>query len=232
MNSRKHVERFEVFRQYYASESFLKNLVLPSKPSLHHFRFQSFSSNRFYRIARTIKYKREMQILILKKEPKNVYFTPVKWLMPSNMRKVTDYMLSSPLFFDVDSKLSPIEGLNKAAQTATRVIEFIEIEYGRHPSWIVFSGRRGFHIYYWEWDDIPRRYPRASDRVSKFKETRRKIVKELLKAKIVVDYSVTTDPWRLLRVPGTLHGETGYIALKIDDIAQFRVEMASSRLTT
>jgi DNA primase catalytic subunit len=47
-----------------------------------------------------------------------------------------------------------------------------------------------------------------------------------LNAHIKIDYSVTTDPWRVLRVPGTLHGETGYIALKIDNLGKFDAKMA------
>ena len=228
---RRSVNSFKVFRRYYSSKSFLRNLMLPKKSSSHHFRFQLFSSNRFYRITQTIKYKRELQELILKKEPKNVYFTPIKWLSPLHLRKTTDYMLSSPLFFDVDSKLPCTNGIKKSVQISTRLIDYIESKYERHPSWIIFSGKRGFHIYYWNWDDIPRRYQKAADRTKYFKMTRQKIVKELLNAGIKIDYSVTADPWRILRVPGTLHGETGCIALRIDTPNQFDISMADPQKT-
>lgn len=226
MGFKRSIKSFNAFREYYSSKLFLKNLALPEKSSHHHFRFQSFSSNRFYRIRQTIKYKRELQKLILKREPRNVYFTPIEWLDPLNIRKTTDYMLSSPLFFDVDSKLPCISGINRSIQTSLKLISYIKSKYGRNPSWIVFSGRRGFHIYYWNWDNIPRRYQKATERIKYFKTTRQKIVKELLNAHIKIDYSVTTDPWRVLRVPGTLHGETGYIALKIDNLGKFDAKMA------
>lgn len=225
MSFKENNDAFKVFRQYYSSEQFLENLVLPKKSSQHHFRFQLFSGDRFCRIAQTIKFKRELQELIQKKEPKNVYFTPVKWLAPIDLKKGTDYMLSSPLFFDVDSKLPYPDGIEESVQNSTRLIKYIKLKYRRHPSWIIFSGRRGFHIYYWNWDYIPRRYPRAADRIKYFKITRQRICNELLKAHIKIDYSVTTDPWRVLRVPGTLHGETGLIVLKIDTISRFHIEM-------
>jgi len=227
MDINKSIDSFEAFQKYYSSKFFLKNLMLPSKSSFHHFRFQLFSGERFYRVRQTIKYKRELQALILDKKPKNVYFTPVKWLAPLDVRKTTDYMLSSPLFFDVDSKLSSLDGVKKSVQTAIELIEYIRRKYDRHPSWTVFSGRRGFHIYYWDWDDIPKRYQKASERIKHFRKTRQRIAKDLLNSRIMIDYSVTTDPWRVLRVPGTLHGETGLIAIRIDDLRLFNVNIAN-----
>jgi len=228
MNTKQKDENeYETFRIYYSSSFFLRNLVLPMKPSMHHFRFQLLPDGKFYRVRQTIKFKRELQDLILRKRPKNVYFTPVKWLDPINISKLhTEYMLSSPLFFDIDSAIIPTQSFHKATEMTIMLADYIEGKYGKKPSWIVFSGKRGFHIYYWDWDDIPQKYPKSKDRITKFKEERSRILSELSKEGIIVDISVTTDPWRILRVPGTIHGETHLIALRIDNIDSFSLEKA------
>ena len=225
-NQRK-ADEYAEFRQYYNSDLFFKNLLLPSKSSMHHFRMQSFANNRFYRVRQTIKFKKELQDIILKKRAKNVYFTPVKWLDPLDIKtKSTDYMLSSPLYFDIDSNILPTSEFGEAKKTTGLLTEYIKSEYGRAPSWVVFSGKRGFHVYYWNWDEIPKKYPKPQERIKVFKQERSKILKELLEEKILVDRSVTADPWRILRVPGTLHGETHMIALKVDNLESFSLEKA------
>ena len=123
-------DEYENFREYYSSILFLKNLLLPKKPSMHHFRIQLFSSNRFFRVRQTIKFKRELQDVVLKKRPRNIYFTPVKWLDPLNIqRKSTDYMLSSPLFFDIDSNILPTPDFREARKMTCRLIGHIKNNY-------------------------------------------------------------------------------------------------------
>jgi len=43
---------------------------------------------------------------------------------------------------------------------------------------------------------------------------------------ICVDGTVTPDPWRIMRIPGTLHGETGLVSMKISDPLHFSLEQA------
>jgi DNA primase catalytic subunit len=50
------------------------------------------------------------------------------------------------------------------------------------------------------------------------------MLEELQQKAIQVDKSVTSDPWRLLRVPGTLHGKTGMIAKLFRDLKDFSFE--------
>jgi len=218
---------YEPFSRYYSSNLFLKNLVLPERPSMHHFRFRLFSNNRFYRVEQTIKYKRELQDLIFKKKPRDIFFTPVKWLDPLNIkRSSTDYMLSSPLYFDIDSDRLSAPGFCDTEKMTRMLIDYIKCKYGKEPSWIVFSGKRGFHVYYWDWDSIPSECPKPEQRIKVFKQKRTKISDELSRKGIIVDKSVTVDPWRVLRVPGTLHGETLLIALKMDDLESFSQEQS------
>jgi len=220
--------KIDCFSQYYQSDRFRLELKLPKRPGFHHFRFQSFQENRFIRIKDVVNCKEVLGNAILKNTPKNVFFTPVKWLDPVNVRRrtddrVNDYMLSSPLYFDIDSDLSQGETWESAIEIAKRLILFLDDEQGRKPDWIVFSGRRGFHIYYWDWDEIPKESTSAESRIAAFRKSRIAIVEKLKKNGLIVDRLVTADPWRVLRVPGTLHGTTGLIAKVFANLEDFSI---------
>jgi DNA primase catalytic subunit len=223
-------EKERIFTEYYCSERFMSEVQIPIKSSMHHFRFEYFSDNRtFKRIYDVIDNKTKLKKIVEKRCPKNVYFTPVKWLDPVNVRRtkveeIKDYMLSSPLFFDVDMQLLSPPTLSSAQQMTENLIEYIEEKSGIMPDWIVFSGRRGFHVYYWSWDNIAGKYFKADERIAIFKRNRQEILEDLSIKGIIVDNSVTSDPWRVLRVPGTLHGESGLIAKVLRNLKDFSIK--------
>jgi len=133
-------------------------------------------------------------------------------------------MLSSPLYFDVDKKLVPKRTLAAAIENTQRLVKYIRDKSGRKPNWIVFSGSEGFHVYYWKWDNIPKQHHSPTKRIDTFIKSRKQIIAELHKKQILVDTSVTADPWRILRVPGTLHGDTGLIAKSFDKLSDFSIK--------
>lgn len=225
----------EVFNKYYQSDRFKNELKLPDRPSFHHFRFQVFQDNRFRRVKDIISTKEVLEKLIIKNTPKNVFFTPVKWLDPVNVRRqqddqIKDHMLSSPLYFDIDSDLTPEKTFESALEATKKLISILKKEKGREPDWIVFSGRRGFHVYYWNWDNIQNEPLLSESKIIVFRQNREKILCQLLDKGVIVDKSVTSDPWRVMRVPGTLHGETGLIAKIITNLDDFCIEKASFSL--
>lgn len=218
-----------ILTAYYESDRFYSELKLPKNPSFHHFRFECFSMKpKFYRLRDVVTDKETLIKAIRRSSPRNVFFSPVKWLDPINVRRkkdkeVSDYMLSSPLYFDIDKKLIEGETLSKALEHTKRLIDYIETCYGRKPDWLVFSGRGGFHVYYWEWDDIPRRCSASESRIAVFIKSRKQLLRELLKEGIVVDGLVTADPWRILRVPGTIHGDSLLIAKLFRKLSDFSI---------
>lgn len=61
------------------------------------------------------------------------------------------------------------------------------------------------------------------------KEALEKITKfETEKKKIIIDESVTTDPYRIIKFPNTLHGKTGLIASKVFNLSNFSPLKAST----
>lgn len=220
----------ELFLSYYSSERFLELLILPPRVNFHHFRIQLFSDgkqNIFKRVKKVINHKEDLQNYLLSTKPQNVYCTPTQWLDPTNVRRcrddtVSDVMLSAPLYFDIDSKQPNPEAILESKSTVEKLIDFIRLTHEISPDLVVFSGRRGFHVYYWNWVDTDFFELSPNQRVLYFIKSRNQIVKQLRQNNIVVDQSVTSDPWRILRLPGTLHGSTGLSAISIQDIHKIK----------
>jgi len=156
--------------------------------------------------------------------PMNAYFTPVKWLNPiyvAHSKDELDIMLSSPLYFDIDMKDLNPPIFSEAKNDALKIIQFIEDEYQREPDLILFSGRQGFHLHYWDWDSnkIIRLNPK--ERMDEFKKSRNLLMSDMMKRKIIADITVTNDPFRIMKIPNTLHGKTGLIARPVKNIKSF-----------
>ena len=164
----------EVFTKYYSSISFEKNVVMPPRPNFHHYRIQRWDGS-FARLTRTIRRPYDLRKWISNEIPRNAYFTPTEWLDPSNVRrskgKVNDYLLSSPLYFDIETKDRDV---SQAANMTIRLMRHLELTRQRRPSLVVFSGRRGFHVYYWDWDNIVEKCAYPSDRTYRILREQRK----------------------------------------------------------
>lgn len=219
-----------LLRSYYASPFFQSVLWLPTHPTRHHFRIEvrrDDGSTVFLRTRTSLSSRKDLNSAVAKHTPSSIYFTPVEWLDPTHLRlsrgTVRDYMLTSPLYFDIDTRSSD-STMRESMITVQRLIETIQKFNYRLPDMVVFSGRSGFHVYYWDWDDIPREYGHASGRITAFRNSRNGIVNALRLKGITVDPSVTSDPWRVLRLPGSLHWETGLIARIVRDLDDFEPE--------
>jgi DNA primase catalytic subunit len=220
----KQKEIHNLFKSYYNSE-FVKLELFLETVKFRHFRFELFSQRvRFERIKDIFKKEEEVKAKISQITPKNAYHTPVKWLNPIYVAKTkseTDIMLSSPLYFDIDLDMRSACNFGAAKNTLKELIEFIETRFGRKPDLLVFSGRKGFHVYYWKWDFDKIIDLSPETRIACFIKERKKLLIELEKSGIRVDPTVTADPYRLMKIPNTLHGKTGLIARPIKDIDSF-----------
>jgi len=215
---------YHLFRTYYTSE-FVKTKLFLEAVKFRHFRFELFSQHvRFERIKDIFRKEEEVKAAISRIVPRNAYHTPVKWLNPIYVAKTKseiDIMLSSPLYFDIDLDMKTVDNFGEAKDTLKELLAFIETRFERKPDLVVFSGRKGFHVYYWKWDFDKMENLSPKERVASFIRERKKILFELEQSEIRVDPTVTADPYRLMKIPNTLHGKTGLIARPIFNLASF-----------
>ncbi|ABL87615.1 DNA primase small subunit [Pyrobaculum islandicum DSM 4184] len=143
-----------------------------------------------------------------------------------------------------ESKLVSIACLNDAKEEANKLIDVLTGELGLKPRRVVFSGNRGFHIHVSEEEVLTLGAKERRELVnylkavgfdpSRFvvKKGRKKVVlyeeevggnlfrirqgvEDPRALKIEIDEVVTQDIHRLIRVPGSINGKTGLLALPL-----------------
>jgi DNA primase catalytic subunit len=218
--------RLSLFGSYYDSEAFLQNLWLPPHMGRHHLRVEVRKldgTRAFIRVRTSISNSVDVRNMATRLTPSGIFFTPVEWLDPVHLRltrdTVRDIILTSPLYFDIDVRTG--ETIQAAKTAAVELIEAIRRLSNKEPDLLVFSGRNGFHVYYWNWDEIPSQFPNPVQRISEFIQSRRRVLHYLNSKRVKVDETVTADPWRVLRLPGSLHWKTGLTACQVHDLDRF-----------
>jgi DNA primase catalytic subunit len=168
--------------------------------------------------------------------PMNLYMSTLNWLMPERVgRKRTAnraYPLNGEYVADIDvpSIWRPNTGMRKIgssdlqlAYDKTRsLIDKIQENYS--DLHMVFSGRRGFHVHVLDfkvndWAKYDERTPIRSHEVSRFHYTR--YLKSALGEFSKYHFTLSTDPMRVMTVPGSLNGKTGKICFYVGDSSDF-----------
>ena len=130
-------------------------------------------------------------------------------------------VLSSVLYFDIDLSLLQPPTFLQAKRNTQELIETINAKYGKNSDLVIFSGRQGFHVYYWDWNTHKIIDLHPLDRVKEFVVERKRRLKELSERGVIVDSQITLDPYRIMKIPGTLHGETGLVAKPVSNVMSF-----------
>ena len=147
------------------------------------------------------------------------------------LSKYHDTMLYQGLYFDVDYDNADYnEGANMMNRLLLNsVTMFTQTRKGSRVGYffagldkaptMVFSGSKGFHLIFEDWDSSRlnrlelMRYKAHVDRdgIQKFHSSAKQSIVERLKEmdeKLLLDWEVTQDPRRIIRLPGTVHGKT------------------------
>ena len=82
---------------------------------------------------------------------------------------------------------------------------------------ISFSGSKGFHLIAKDPNRDLFAEPDPKLREEKVREQRKELLQRVLDAGHPVDPVVTADTRRIIRLPGTIHGSTGWICSIIED---------------
>lgn len=199
------------FRHFYEHAS----LDLSSITDLPHRHFRILlPRGMFLKIASRIRSGDALQKWLIRYRPSDVYYSTSCWLAPEKLgrRERTplseNIFLSADIVFDIDRTPFSLHNLELARRDTLRLLAFCDDN--RIPvKYIAFSGSKGFHVVCAD----TRRYPDPSPLVREdmAKAVRREILARVLGEGINVDTRITADTRRILRVPGTINGKSGYI---------------------
>jgi len=184
------------------------------------------------RIYDSISKPEQLLIHLRKHCPIDAFFSPVKWLDPVMVNKkknCTDIMLNFPLFIDVDQQDQNPPTWQQTKAETDRLVDFISDTFALNPDLVVFSGRQGFHVYYWRWPSKVLEKGLVRTRPARFIKKRKKLVKLFASESFYLDKSVITDPYRVLRIPGSLSSKTLLRAMTLprSEILSFNPEIAA-----
>ena len=156
-----------------------------------------------------------------KQGARDVYIGTSSWLNPIQLPKKSDLesepavLLDHWIVFDIDRKPLTIKTLEEGRKIANSLLEYMEENHDHELISISFSGGKGFHLIF---KDAKREKFLIEDLAKREQtviEQRKALLDEVLEAGFDVDKLVTADTRRIIRLPGTLHGTTGWCCTRI-----------------
>jgi len=185
-------------RQINLTRDFYKkaDLWLPEHSRWRMFKLQLWN-NKIVNVF-GIKNGKMLRGTLLRFAPKHVWFGVSGWLVPKEVKgfrtRGDNVNLFRDLPIDIDAEVKPgempsLEQLEEAFERMKLVRDFLIKKLGE-PTYVIFSGCKGFHIYYGQ-----------SEKVDSFiKEEGYKPIEGY------IDAAITKDKFRVVRLPLTMNG--------------------------
>ncbi len=210
----------EDLSSYYSSNEV--DLSWLKKSSQHQFRWKTIKGPGVTSDRRISSSKKLLE-LFSDSMPTDVYVSTSSWLNPVNLPRIKEIKKPSPILldhlvvFDIDIRPFCLLRLEEARKATLHlknwIIENTEIKI-RH---ITFSGSKGFHIIAEDPDREPFSEPDPRLREDKVRSQRKRLLDRVIEAGHPVDNVVTADTRRIIRLPGTIHGKTGWVCTIINE---------------
>jgi DNA primase catalytic subunit len=191
------------------------------KPSQHQFRWRTFEG-RWLTSKRRIRNHETLMKAIGKNFPSDLYVSTSSWLNPIDLPRLRDNDLSHPVLldhlivFDIDVAPLSMKNLEKAKEIAKGVHSFVMLNESVDFVHATFSGSKGFHLIYRDTDREKFGIPDPKQREETVRQERKDLLSRVLEQGFEVDERITADTRRIIRLPGSIHGKTGFQCTSID----------------
>ena len=201
-----------------------------SKPSQHQFRWRTLEG-RWVTSKRRIRNHETLLKAIGKNFPSDLYVSTSSWLNPLDLPRLRDTEASYPILvdhlivFDIDVAPLSLKNLEKAKNVAKGLHAYVIQNESVEFVHATFSGSKGFHLIYKDTDRTKFGIPDPKEREETVRNERRELLSRVLKQGFEVDERITADTRRIIRLPGSIHGKTGFQCTSIDT-NQFDVRLA------
>ncbi len=168
-------------------------------------------NNEWYKIPDRITDSKTLQRWLISLKPRDVYFMtgrflnpqhvgPKKWKGKPGYKWDYNLFLGGELYFDIDHK--NLDEINK-------IIEDLKKE--NFKKIVLIKTGNGYHIHVYDFEkhfDYLKGIDNPFEREFKYKRVKT-LIAERYSEKYDIDKQITLDTRRILRVPNTMHGNTG-----------------------
>ena len=154
--------------------------------------------------------------------PIDVYVSTSSWLDPVNLPRLKDNSRPSPILldhlvvFDIDMRPFCVRKLEEARLATLDLKNWLIQNTDLEIQHVSFSGGKGFHLVARDPNRDLFAEPSPKLREQKVREQRKELLQRALLAGHPIDPVVTADTRRIIRLPGTVHGSTGWICSIIE----------------
>ncbi len=184
-------------------------------PNQHSYRWRT-NKGRWVTARRRIRNHQTLAKAIGKDVVSDLYFSTSRWLNPIDLPRLRDkeqphpILLDHLIVFDIDVAPLSLKNLEQARITAIDLHDYLAEDASIEFLSCSFSGSKGFHLFYLDMERDKFAIEDPKEREETVRESRKQLLKRVLEEGFNVDNRVTADTRRIIRLPGSIHGTTGY----------------------
>ena len=208
----------EAFQSWYGSNR--PDLDWLDKPSRHQFRWRQVN-DRWVTASRQFSTAESLQTVLAKQGPRDVYIGTSAWLTPLDLPKRAEEERPQPILldhlvvFDIDERPFCYRRLERARKATLGLLQWLDAHEDLTLLCISYSGGKGFHLILRENNRSLFSIPEPREREDAVRASRKALLDRVLAAGFPVDTTVTSDTRRIIRLPGSLHGTTGWCCSRL-----------------
>ena len=187
---------------------------LPS-PNQHSYRWRTIEG-KWVTARRRIRNHQTLAKAIGKDVVSDLYVSTSRWLDPIDLPRLRDkerphpILLDHLIVFDIDVAPLSLKNLEKARVTAIDLHDYLASDTSMEFLSCSFSGSKGFHLFYLDLKRDKFAIEDPKEREEAVKTSRKQLLTQVIEKGFNVDERVTADTRRIIRLPGSIHGTTGY----------------------
>jgi len=191
-------------------------------PGRHQYRWRALDG-RWLTAQRRVKDHSSLLKATKDSVPLDIYISTSTWLEPIDLPRLKEKTRPPPILldhlivFDIDMRPFSRRRLESARLAAVSLRDWIKENTDLNPLHISFSGSKGFHLVYTEPDRSLFAIPDPREREKAVRASRKILLRRVIENGHPVDPLITADTRRIIRLPGTLHGRTGWYCSRLND---------------
>jgi len=184
-------------------------------PNQHSYRWRTFEG-KWVTARRRIRNHETLAKAIGKDVVSDLYFSTSRWLDPIDLPRLRDkerphpILLDHLIVFDIDVAPLSLKNLESARSIALELHNYLAGDSSIEFLSCSFSGSKGFHLFYLDLEREKFAIEDPKQREETVRDSRRQLLTKVLEKGFNVDERVTADTRRIIRLPGSVHGTTGY----------------------